>query len=78
MVCEEPERQHCHPRRKSIPPLFKATRVLISIQATKPSQIEDNVAAMKLLPKLTDDVMEEIETILDNKPAKPSTFGRDR
>ena len=33
---------------------------------------------MKLLPKLTDEVMEQIEGILDNKPAGPGTFNRAR
>lgn len=34
--------------------------------------------ALKLIPKLTPEVKEEIEAILDNKPAQPATFGRDR
>jgi len=50
----------------------------VILGATKTSQIEDNCAAMKLVPKLTDDVMEDIEKILDNKPAAPATFGRQR
>ena len=33
---------------------------------------------MKLVPKLTPELMEDIEKILDNKPAAPSSFGRDR
>ncbi|KAH7076934.1 NADP-dependent oxidoreductase domain-containing protein [Paraphoma chrysanthemicola] len=40
----------------------------VILGATKPEQINDNCAAIKLLPKLTDDVMKEIEGILDNKP----------
>jgi len=36
--------------------------------ATKTSQIEDNLKALDLVEKLTDDVMEKIEDILDNKP----------
>lgn len=50
----------------------------VILGATKPAQIEDNCAAMKLLPKLTDEVMEQIEGILDNKPAGPGTFNRSR
>ena len=38
------------------------------IGATRPSQVEDNVAAVDAVDKLTDDVMEKIEGILDNKP----------
>jgi hypothetical protein len=33
---------------------------------------------LKLLEKLTPELMEEIEKILDNKPSGPATFGRDR
>ncbi len=33
---------------------------------------------MTLLPKITDEVMEEIEKVLDNKPAEPASFGRKR
>jgi len=50
----------------------------VILGATKVAQIEDNVKALELLPKLTPEVMEEIEKILDNKPAPASTFGRER
>jgi len=50
----------------------------VILGATKISQIEDNCKALKLLPKLTPEVMNRIEEILANKPNKPSTFGRDR
>ncbi|MEL6408047.1 MAG: aldo/keto reductase [Chloroflexota bacterium] len=36
--------------------------------ATKISHVEDNLAAIEVLGKLTDDVMDSIEGILDNKP----------
>lgn len=36
--------------------------------ATKTSQVEDNLGALELLPKLTDDIMQTIEGILDNTP----------
>jgi voltage-dependent potassium channel beta subunit len=36
--------------------------------ASKISQIESNLKTVDALPKLTDEVMEELETILDNKP----------
>jgi len=41
-------------------------------------QIEDNMKALKLIPKLTPEVKEEIEGILDNAPAKPASYGRQR
>lgn len=50
----------------------------VILGATKVAQIEDNIGALKLLPKLTPDVMEEIEKILDNAPAAPNSFGRQR
>jgi aryl-alcohol dehydrogenase-like predicted oxidoreductase len=50
----------------------------VILGATKVSQIEDNMKALKLLPKLTPEVMEEIEKILDNKPTEPNSFGRKR
>jgi len=40
----------------------------VILGATSPQQVHDNCGAMKLLPKLTDDVMNEIEDILGNKP----------
>jgi aryl-alcohol dehydrogenase-like predicted oxidoreductase len=40
----------------------------VILGATKPQQVHDNCAALKLLPKLTPEVMEEIESILGNKP----------
>lgn len=40
----------------------------VILGATKPEQVHDNCGAMKLLPKLTPEVMEEIEKILGNKP----------
>jgi voltage-dependent potassium channel beta subunit len=36
--------------------------------ASKVSQLEDNLQSLDLVDQLTDDVMEKIETILDNKP----------
>lgn len=50
----------------------------VILGATKVSQIEDNIKALKLLPKLTPEVMEEIEKILDNKPAEAPSYGRKR
>jgi len=50
----------------------------VILGASKPEQIHENCKALQLLPKLTDDVMEEIEKVLDNKPAGPKTWGRTR
>jgi aryl-alcohol dehydrogenase-like predicted oxidoreductase len=36
--------------------------------ASRPEQIVDNVASLKLLPKLTPEIMEQIDAILENKP----------
>ncbi|KAF9699877.1 hypothetical protein EKO04_002585 [Ascochyta lentis] len=40
----------------------------VILGASKVEQIHDNCAALKLLPKLTPEIMEEIEGILGNKP----------
>lgn len=40
--------------------------------ASRIEQIHDNMAALDVLPKLTDEVMSRLEEILDNKPAEPS------
>lgn len=40
----------------------------VILGATKPQQVHDNCKALQLLPKLTPEVMEEIEGILQNKP----------
>jgi len=50
----------------------------VILGATKVAQIDDNVASLKLLPKLTPEIMEEIEAILDNKPAETPAFNRKR
>jgi len=50
----------------------------VILGATKVEQIEDNCKALKLIEKLTPDVMEEIEKILENKPKPAPTFGRSR
>jgi voltage-dependent potassium channel beta subunit len=42
--------------------------------ASKPSQVEENMAAMNLVEKLDDKQMERIEKILDNKPAELPDF----
>jgi voltage-dependent potassium channel beta subunit len=36
--------------------------------ASKVSQVEENMKALEVVPQLTDDVMEKIEAVLDNKP----------
>lgn len=37
--------------------------------ASKMTQLEENIKCLEILPKLTDEVMEELEKILNNKPA---------
>jgi voltage-dependent potassium channel beta subunit len=41
--------------------------------ASKVSQVEENMKALDVVPQLTDDVMEKIELVLDNKP-QPMDF----
>ncbi|RKP08912.1 voltage-dependent potassium channel, beta subunit [Thamnocephalis sphaerospora] len=42
--------------------------------ASRPSQVAENVAALKVLPLLTPEVMREIEHILGNRPAPEPNF----
>lgn len=43
----------------------------VILGATKPEQIIDNLKALEVIPKLTDEVLEKIDQILENKPAPP-------
>jgi len=46
--------------------------------ASKPEQVDENMAALALVPKLSASVMEAIETIFENKPQQDATFGREK
>jgi voltage-dependent potassium channel beta subunit len=50
----------------------------VILGATKVEQIEDNCKAIQLIQKLDDKTMQEIEDILDNKPAPAPKYGRER
>jgi aryl-alcohol dehydrogenase-like predicted oxidoreductase len=50
----------------------------VILGATKVEQIVDNCKALALVPKLTPEVMQKIEGILDNKPKPAPTYGRER
>ncbi|KAF2103725.1 Aldo/keto reductase [Rhizodiscina lignyota] len=50
----------------------------VILGATKVEQIHDNCKALELIPKLTPEVMEEIEGVLQNKPKPAPTYGRSR
>jgi aryl-alcohol dehydrogenase-like predicted oxidoreductase len=43
----------------------------VILGASKVSQLQENLKAPEVLPKLTDEVMAHIETILNNKPNLP-------
>jgi voltage-dependent potassium channel beta subunit len=42
--------------------------------ASKPEQVKENMKAIDKVDLLTDDVIDEIEEILDNKPSEPQDF----
>jgi len=42
--------------------------------ASKVSQIEENFASLQLVPKLTPQVLQQIEAVLNNKPKQPFNF----
>ncbi|BGP22735.1 hypothetical protein JCM10295v2_001626 [Rhodotorula toruloides] len=48
----------------------------VILGATKVEQLEENFKALDVLPKITDDIMKEIDAIFDNKPAQLPTYGR--
>jgi len=48
----------------------------VILGATKPEQLADNLKAVDMLEKLTPEIYEEIEKILDNKPSQPPAYGR--
>ncbi|RDB27242.1 putative voltage-gated potassium channel subunit beta [Hypsizygus marmoreus] len=48
----------------------------VILGATSPEQVTENLKALEVLPKLTDEILEKIERILGNKPAPPPTYGR--
>ncbi len=43
----------------------------VILGASKVKQLKENLGALEVVPKLTDEVMEKIDGILGNKPAKP-------
>ncbi|POS70108.1 voltage-gated potassium channel subunit beta-3 [Diaporthe helianthi] len=50
----------------------------VILGATKVEQIHDNIKALDVLDKITPEVKEEIEAVLENKPKGPATFNRER
>ncbi|TCD71136.1 hypothetical protein EIP91_012084 [Steccherinum ochraceum] len=54
---------------------FPSTSTII-LGASRPEQVLENLKALEVIPKLTPEVLEKIEAILDNKPAPPPTYGR--
>ncbi|GAA5968022.1 hypothetical protein JCM11641_003704 [Rhodosporidiobolus odoratus] len=48
----------------------------VILGATKPEQLEQNFEALKLLPKLTPEVLKEIDDLFENKPEQLATYGR--
>lgn len=50
----------------------------VILGATKVQQIHENCKAIALLDKLSPQIMDEIEGVLDNKPPAVNKWGRDR
>ena len=46
----------------------------VILGASKLSQLEENLKALELLPKLNDQVVDRIEAIVENKPREPIDF----
>ena len=47
----------------------KPSTSTVILGATKPEQIIDNLKAIPIIQKLTPEILERIDVILDNKPA---------
>jgi aryl-alcohol dehydrogenase-like predicted oxidoreductase len=43
----------------------------VILGASKPEQVLDNLKALDVIPKLTPEIMDKIEAILENQPAAP-------
>jgi aryl-alcohol dehydrogenase-like predicted oxidoreductase len=41
----------------------------VILGASKPEQVVDNLKALDVIPKLTPEILDKIEAILQNKPA---------
>ncbi|KAH6973997.1 NADP-dependent oxidoreductase domain-containing protein [Ilyonectria destructans] len=50
----------------------------VILGATKVEQIVDNCKALGIAKKITPEILQEIESILDNAPPKPANYGRER
>ncbi|BGP05958.1 hypothetical protein JCM10049v2_001777 [Rhodotorula toruloides] len=48
----------------------------VILGATKVAQLEENFKALDVLPKITDDIVKEIDEIFENKPDQLPTYGR--
>ncbi|RDX46786.1 Aldo/keto reductase [Lentinus brumalis] len=48
----------------------------VILGASKPEQVVDNLKALDVIPKLTPEILEKIEKILDNKPSPYPSYGR--
>jgi len=48
----------------------------VILGASKPEQITENLKAIELIPKLTPEVLQKIEKILDNEPVAHPSHGR--
>ena len=46
----------------------------VILGASRTSQLEENLASLDVVPKLTGEVMDRIDTILGNKPEQPQMF----
>ncbi|KAG5340072.1 hypothetical protein C0989_002871 [Termitomyces sp. Mn162] len=48
----------------------------VILGASSAEQLKENLKALEVLPRLTPEIMEKIEAILNNKPSPPVNYGR--
>ncbi|KZZ95647.1 voltage-gated potassium channel beta-2 subunit [Ascosphaera apis ARSEF 7405] len=72
------ERLHCKIAHLALAWCLKNQNVTTVITgASRPEQVVDNVKCLEVLPKLTDEIMKEIDDLLGNRPSciEPPRFG---
>lgn len=54
----------------------KPSTSTVILGASKPEQVTDNLKALEVIPKLTPEILQRIEDILQNKPKPEATIAR--
>ncbi|KAL5536090.1 hypothetical protein ACEPAF_4195 [Sanghuangporus sanghuang] len=67
----------CKPNQLALAWVAKQPRFsTVILGASRPEQVVDNLKALEVIPKLTPEIMDKIEKIIENKPAPEMTTAR--